>query len=609
MYYGHLSMDKTKPCIACFEPIRSEATLCHFCSTSQKPSRWKLVSHTLKWIGGIITVISLIGGTITLARHYSDWQEKRDTLADLVGAADWLIKAQNYPQAWMIYNEAIKLDPVSTQTRLGQGQLAKVWLRNFKAKKDQLDNLLNDISITLYRSLRSDDSDETASTLAHAGWVQILRVENRLPVTVDIDLLYLQALSENPNDVYANAMYGYWILLKRGGTTLEKLKQAQSRFTIALATGDARSFVRRLQISSLRDYSFGQSDEIEQETLKIQLRIVHSMMNNAEKKFSLSRRLDILNTYGIMGRGEHIESSLSALSPDEHLAVLDWLMEGIDYKSRTGQERSLHQFNYLKARLTEASGKRDDALLQYKALLRVKNAAKELNKLVDKGIKRLTGSFPPRTLARNYLNDPVDIVEPWPFHLQTLLHFDPKWQGTNFTQALAFFESQIDQPVQPLSTLLEVIAKTTKRIVEIIRTGDEIARRNEYTSGFGAFDHENARANFYNLGVLHQQIFLAMDNQDAAIAVLNDLKQLTESLGERWFTERVEVTFELARVHALRASKKNNPQDIKKALGFLQNIIQSGGVGSESVNWEQIKGDDFKALFADPDYKQMVRGR
>lgn len=601
-------MDKTKLCIACFEPIHFKATQCRFCNTSQKPNRWHIVSNTFKWIGGIITVISLVGGMLTLSRHYQDWQEKRDTLADLVGAAEWLMKTQDYTQAWDIYKEALELDPVSTEVRRGQYRLAKLWLRNFRAKSEQADLLLNDISKTLYRGIRTGASTEIASTLAHAGWVQVLRSEFRLPVTLDIDLLFQQALAENPNDLYANAMNAYWLLLKPG-ISVEKLQRAESKFYKALEVNNDRTFIRNLQFSSLRAYSFGQADEIEQETLRILLRISYSMMKNGETKPSKNRRIDILKTYGSAGRGNHIESSLSALPPTEHLALLDWLMEGISYSIEPGTGRDMYQFQYLKARLTEEQGNTDDALQQYRALLSATNSAKELNKLIDRGIERLSGEFPSRTLVRTYLNDPMNTSDPWQFHLQTLLYFDPKWQSENLTQALNFFETQLDQSNPQLTVLLDTLSETSERIRKIISTGDDIARSSPYTSGLSANAHKNARINLLNIGILHEQILLSVDRYDGAVAVLNDLKQLAGTQGDRWLRDRLGIEYELARAHALRAEKTNNTEDIEKSIKYLQGIIQQGAVDGEIASWDEIKGNDFKSLRTKSSYIDMIRGR
>lgn len=95
-------------CIACHEPIRPGASVCRYCGTFQKRGLWKRLSNILKWVGGVVTVISLVVGMVTLSGYYQDWRERRDAVAELVDAADWLIKAEDYRQTWRMYEEALK---------------------------------------------------------------------------------------------------------------------------------------------------------------------------------------------------------------------------------------------------------------------------------------------------------------------------------------------------------------------------------------------------------------------------------------------------------------------------------------------------------------------
>lgn len=599
-------MHKTKQCIACHELIHLDASLCRFCGTVQKPNRWHTVSKTLKWLGGIITVISLIVGMITLSRYYLDWQERREALANLVEAAEWLMKTQDYPQAWNIYKEALELDPVSAKVRQGQFQLAKQWLRHFNAKKEQTDRLLNEITNTLYQGIRAGSAEEVATTLAHAGWAQVLRKHNNLAVPLDIDLLFQRALSENPKDVYANAMYGYWILLKRG-VTVEKLQQAQLKFATALEVNVDRQFVRRLQFNSLREYISGRSDEMEQAALSILLQASASMLKNAEARPSEYSRYDILRAYGSIGSADNVEGVLEVMPAMQHLAVIAWLMEGLSYTS--GSNRDLYQIQYVQARLAETLDKPEHALQQYKQLLTAENTSKKLDQLINQGILRLSGKLPARAQIRNYRNDPIDTSDLWHFHTQTLIHFDPQWQTSNFTQALSFFRLQIEQASSKLPDLISFLPIVMQRTLKVVRQGDEISSRNSYTSGFGAFDHENARLNYWHLSLLYTQVLLTENNYDGAIAVLTDLKLFADNLDERWLRKSHYVLYQLAHVYALRAMESGNTQDIEKSLNYLQAVVQVGAVDGDISSWDEIKGDDFQAIKNELRYLEMIKGR
>jgi tetratricopeptide (TPR) repeat protein len=378
--------------------------VCRYCGSYQKHGFWKKLSNILKWVGGVVTVISLVVGMVTLSGYYQDWRERHDAVAELVDAADWLIKAEDYGQAWQMYEDALKLVPSSAKTLHGQFKLAKVWLRNFSSSKETADEVLNRITSILYRGLRKADADEVATILAHVGWAQVIRAGRSMAVNVDVNAVFLDALSSSSGNVYANVMFGYWILIGRG-VTVKDITLAQSKFALALSSNDERAFVRQLQFSSLVDLSYGRDDEVEQEALIALLRASFSMMQNGEPKPAERFRFKILDAYGYMGRAEHIEASIIALPPADHLAVHEWLIDDLDYGR--DDTRKLTQSRYIRARLTEALGNEQEALEQYQSLLVVSSSTKQLDDLVNKGIGRLTGELPERAKARTYINDPL----------------------------------------------------------------------------------------------------------------------------------------------------------------------------------------------------------
>ena len=594
----------TECCKACGEPIRSGVDLCYHCGSVQKPlGVWKKVSNTLKWIGGVITVISLLTGTVTLAGYYQDWRERRDAVADLVDAADWLIKAKNYSQAWQMYEEALTLNPSSEKVFLGQLKLAQIWLRDFVTNKDKVNETIDRITAILYRGLRSADSDEKATILAHVGKGQSIRKENRLPVFVDVDTVFQEALRASPENVYANAMLGYWILLKRGVST-EDIALAQSKFAVALKNQDKRAYVHRLQFSSLVDHSYGRDDNVEQAALKVLLRESFAMMKKGEPKPYKLHRHKILDAYGLTGRAEHVEASIGFMPPEDHLAVYEWLQDGDD-----SRKKMLAQAQYLKARLTEALGRKKEALAQYQSLLEASNSTKQLDDLVNKGIARLTGSLPERALARTYIDDPVDENDPWNFHLDTIAHFDPKWLPGNFDQAIEYFEGVVAQSHKKLPDLITVLPKDIQRVWAVVREGDERARLDSYHMHFSAGHHNNARQNLFRLAHVYARALTATGKFDKAIAVLGDMKKLVDKLDKKRTKTRAWMAFELARAYAIRADSTNNKADSVNAVKYLKKSIEGDGVNGEITTWKEIKGDAFRALRDDPGYRELIRGR
>lgn len=328
-------VEEFEECVGCKEPIKIGVNICRYCGASQKQSSWSKLSTLLKWLGGIITVISLCIGTVTLSSYYLDWQERRAAVSESVSAADWLIKSEAYMQAWQVYEEALMLTPSSAGIRKGQYKLAKQWLRDFEADKDRANEVLNQMAVVLYRSINEADKHELATTFAHTGWIQVVRARYSLAANADADSLFEQALLADPNNSYANAMSGHWLLRKRDVTEAD-VKSAEMKFIVALQGGLDRAFVRRLQINHQASISARHGNGVRLATLSALLKASFSMIENGEPLPFESVRRKILSGYGSINSGaENVEALIDILSPEDHLKVIDWLLVDLDYRLDT----------------------------------------------------------------------------------------------------------------------------------------------------------------------------------------------------------------------------------------------------------------------------------
>jgi len=62
-----------------------------------------------------------------------------------------------------------------SEIRKGQYQLARRWLRDFKVSNKRANEILNRITVVLYRSVNEADKQELSTILAHIAWVQVIQ--------------------------------------------------------------------------------------------------------------------------------------------------------------------------------------------------------------------------------------------------------------------------------------------------------------------------------------------------------------------------------------------------------------------------------------------------
>ncbi len=410
---SHLNSEASSPvCVACREIIQPGARLCPHCGSRQKHTIWHHFGESLKWLGGIVTVISLVVGVRTLHDYYQQWQQKQDVVNELVSAAEWLVTAENYSQAWEMYLEANELSPGSPEIRQGQYAMAINWIQDFAVDKAVANDILNRLTAVLYRSLLHASDDEAATVLAHVARIQILRWLYDLPVFVDDEQLLAQALELSPSNVYANTFLAHRLLLKRP-VSVEDVAKAQEYFSIALSGDTHHAWVRDMQTRRLM-MTAADSGEVGKAAMQAFLRTALDMISAGEPLPDADLRVRILDSYGFMGSGKRVEELIDLVPPGDHLAVNVWLRKGLDYHTQERSGYSVQQ-DYLVARLTEALGDTTHALELYRELEQSKYTHGKLDMLIDRAIERLSGQKTKRALQRSYVNDPVDSASPVPW--------------------------------------------------------------------------------------------------------------------------------------------------------------------------------------------------
>jgi hypothetical protein len=184
---------------------------------------------------------------------------------------------------------------------------------------------------------------------------------------LNVEEQYARALNADPENPYAHAHWGHWILWQH-----HSIDEAKPHFERALKSGRAKDYVRSLQLSALKNRNDFEA------TIEL-VRVWNDMRVNNEPLSPQMRESSCSWAYSYFRR-EMLENFTTILPASEHLATFLWLTEGLD-KSLVG--------TFWQARLTEATGDRQKALQLYQGIEAEQSVFEDE---IQEGIKRCTGA-------------------------------------------------------------------------------------------------------------------------------------------------------------------------------------------------------------------------
>jgi hypothetical protein len=225
---------------------------------SAPPSRFERI---VKWVAGVGAIVSLLLGLVQVAKLTQDAGERMARVDELARLAKLQSDRGESAAAWAELDQAAALtdaagpleswlwglDQRRRALREQREDIAMQWLRDARlGPDDTFSRLAERVVPALERGLESTSTRRRADILAHLGWAQFLKSRDSEP-SIDPARDYANALALDAANPYAHAYWGHWILWRHGD-----LGDASRHFDAGLASGRARDYVRRIQISALR---------------------------------------------------------------------------------------------------------------------------------------------------------------------------------------------------------------------------------------------------------------------------------------------------------------------------------------------------------------------
>ena len=292
---------------------------------------------------------------------------------EAIKAARMQLETGDYAGAWRQMEEALQASPNDPEGLRLQAQIAMDWLRNIRVRGGQqtFSEIVDRVLPSLFKAANSAQGVWAADLHAHIGWGYFLKQRDATSESDVVADHFKQALELDSQNVFAHAMWGFWILWQRG-----KLEEANPHFEAALKSGREKPYVRNLHLSALLN------TRSKEHALEL-VRRANDMRQNSEaieqdQRERIVSRVYLEHWQDIL---DDVSSSKPILPPSEYLATLNWLGAGSD--------KFVVFRGFFTARLTEVTGDYAKALGLYRSLKLSKGPYYDtLEREIERGIAR-----------------------------------------------------------------------------------------------------------------------------------------------------------------------------------------------------------------------------
>lgn len=334
----------------------------------------------LKWVGSITAILSLIAGIRGITTVVAGRVEARRQVSGLLASERIQLQGRDYASAWQSLDQASKIDPDSAAIRDAQENLAMEWLENISVQGDgKFSDITEKLAPVLTRGVAAAKTEQRqADLLAHLGWSYFLRSREGT-YGADPEATYADAVKKDPDNPYAQAMWGHWILWNNGAAA-----DAARHFSAALESNRERGFVRRLQLSAL----LNTHDEASAEEAVRVLNAIRKEEGQEKESIPADMRRQIFSMYygKLIPPNKETPHFINAVPPAEHVTTFHWLFDKLDLDESAGLLRSGDL-----SVLEEAAGQRDEARAGYESIRKqLAGSSGSLLTAAETGSKRLS---------------------------------------------------------------------------------------------------------------------------------------------------------------------------------------------------------------------------
>lgn len=329
------------------------------------------------WMGGITAVLGFIGAVTGAFSNFGHYLNRGAEIKSHMELAESQISQGEYAQANQTYTALLQAHPKYQPALDARLRATEQWVENFhvtgqdaKSIAETAGPMLDQIFIIFDDALARAKGTKRADVQAHLGWTHWL---NRRIALREFGAVAEQdfraALVTDPENVYANAMLGNWILQNHGD-----LLEAVRHFDTAVASGKERGLVRRFQLAALTFLEVPGAR-------KALYQALNDMRRNGESlpPGSAANLRRFCCTPGA-ATDEELRESLSAVPREEAWRTYTWL----DAQMEDAKQKQL-QREFIQARLAEIAGDRDSALAQFR---RLQAELKEGGNAMDRDVAR-----------------------------------------------------------------------------------------------------------------------------------------------------------------------------------------------------------------------------